>query len=267
MEKKSQDFAAEVAAQTAVNLPPSVVAEKSGTGPESSTVAEESKSPADKQTLISAAIVKQLREETGAGMMDCKKALTETGGDLEKAQEFLRKKGLASADKRSGRMAAEGRVGSYIHDNRIGVLIEVNCETDFVARGEIFKQLVDDLAMQVVAYPQVQHVSMEDIPKQVVDKEREIEIQREDLLTKPENIREKIVEGRIMKRLAELALLEQPFIKDDSILVKDFVKQAVASLGENIRVRRFIRYNLGEGIEKETKDLATEIAKQTTSKT
>lgn len=263
LEKKSQDFAAEVTAQAAANLSPSMLTEKPGAGAESSTIVEEIKPPVEKQTLISAALVKQLRDETGAGMMDCKKALTETGGDLEKAQEFLRKKGLASADKKSGRIAAEGRVGSYIHDSRIGVLIEVNCETDFVARGDIFKQLVEDLAMQVVAYPQVQHVSMEDISKQVVDKEREIEMQREDLLTKPENIREKIVEGRITKRLAEISLLEQPFIKDDSILVKDFVKQAVASLGENIRVRRFIRYNLGEGIEKETKDLATEIAKQT----
>lgn len=267
LEKKSQDFAAEVAAQTAANLSPSMLTEKPGAGAESSKIVEEIKPPVEKQTLISAALVKQLREETGAGMMDCKKALTETGADLEKAQEFLRKKGLASADKKSGRIAAEGRVGSYIHDNRIGVLIEVNCETDFVARGDIFKQLVEDLAMQVVAYPQVQHVGIEDIPKKVVDKEREIEMQREDLLTKPENIREKIVEGRIMKRLAEIALLEQPFIKDDSILVKDFVKQAVVSLGENIRVRRFIRYNLGEGIEKETKDLTSEIAKQTTLKT
>ncbi|XP_059063216.1 polyprotein of EF-Ts, chloroplastic isoform X2 [Cryptomeria japonica] len=266
LEKKSQDFAAEIAAQTAANVSPSMLTEKPGTGAESSTIVEEIKPPVEKRTLISAALVKQLREETGAGMMDCKKALTETGGDLEKAQEFLRKKGLASADKKSGRIAAEGRVGSYIHDSRIGVLIEVNCETDFVARGDIFKQLVEDLAMQVVAYPQVQHVSVEDIPKKIVDKEREIEMQREDLLTKPENIREKIVEGRITKRLAEIALLEQPFIKDDSIRVKDFVKQAVASLGENIRVRRFIRYNLGEGIEKETKDLATEIAKQTTLK-
>ncbi|KAH9300806.1 hypothetical protein KI387_012389 [Taxus chinensis] len=267
LEKKSQDFAAEVAAQTAAKSLNSTLTDKPGSGAESSTIVEESKPAVENQTLISAALVKQLREETGAGMMDCKKALTETGGDLEKAQEFLRKKGLASADKKSGRIAAEGRIGSYIHDSRIGVLIEVNSETDFVARGDIFKQLVEDLAMQVVAYPQVQYVSTEDIPKKVVEKEREIEMQREDLLAKPENIREKIVEGRITKRLYEIALLEQPFIKDDSILVKDFVKQAVASLGENIRVRRFVRYNLGEGIEKETKDLAAEIAEQTTLKT
>eukprot|EP01018_Ginkgo_biloba_P002323 Gb_29672 [translate_table: standard] len=266
LEKKNQDFAAEVVAQTAAKKSPSEPAAELGVEAESSTTAEDVKPPEKQSALISAALVKKLREETGAGMMDCKKALTETDGDLEKAQEFLRKKGLASADKKSGRIAAEGRVGSYIHDSRIGVLIEVNCETDFVSRGDIFKQLVEDLAMQVVACPQVQHVSVEDISNEVVNKEREIEMQREDLLAKPEGIREKIVDGRMAKRLGELALLEQPFIKDDTLLVKDVVKQAVATLGENIRVRRFIRYNLGEGLEKKTNDLAAEIAKQTASK-
>ena len=196
--------------------------------------------------MVSAALVKQLRDETGAGMMDCKKALAETGGDVAKAQEYLRKKGLASADKKSSRLAAEGRVGSYIHDSRIGVLIEVNCETDFVGRSEKFKELVDDLAMQVAACPQVKFVSMEDIPQDLVAKEKEIEMLREDLTSKPENIREKIVEGRISKRLGEIVLLEQPFIKDDSLLVKDLVKQTVAALGENIRVRRFARFTLGQ---------------------
>lgn len=194
-------------------------------------------------------MVKQLREETGAGMMDCKKALSETGGDIEKAQEYLRKKGLSSAEKKSSRLAAEGRIGSYIHDSRIGVLIEVNCETDFVARGENFKELVNDLAMQVVACPQVQFVSIEDVPESIVNKEKELEMQREDLASKPENIRERIVEGRISKRLGEIALLEQPFIRNDSILVKDLIKQTVATLGENIKVRRFVRFTLGETVE------------------
>lgn len=179
-------------------------------------------------------------------MMDCKKALSETGGDLEKAQEYLRKKGLSSADKKSSRLAAEGRIGAYIHDSRIGVLIEVNCETDFVGRSQNFKELVDDLAMQIVACPQVQYVSIEDIPEGIVEREKKLEMQREDLQSKPENIREKIVEGRITKRLGELALLEQPFIKNDSLLVKDLVKQTVAGLGENIKVRRFVRFTLGE---------------------
>lgn len=202
------------------------------------------------KTKVSAALVKQLREESGAGMMDCKKALAETGGNLQEAQEYLRKKGLSTADKKSSRLAAEGRIGSYIHDSRIGVLIEINCETDFVGRGPNLKELVDDLAMQVVACPQVQYVLIEDIPEDIVNKEKELEMQRDDILSKPENIREKIVEGRVKKRLAELALLEQPFIKDDSVLVKDLVKQTIASLGENIKVRRFVRFTLGEAAAK-----------------
>ncbi|KAK7843740.1 elongation factor ts [Quercus suber] len=247
LEKKSQDFAAEVAAQTAAKAEPK--AEKEQPDP------VEAKEIVQKQptVTVSAALVKQLREETGAGMMDCKKALSETGGDLEKAQEYLRKKGLSTADKKSSRLAAEGRIGSYIHDARIGVLIEVNSETDFVGRSEKFKELVDDLAMQIVACPQVQFVSIEDIPKSIVNKEKELEMQREDLLSKPENIREKIVEGRISKRLGELALLEQPFIKNDGILVKDLVKQTVAEIGENIKVRRFVRFTLGEKVEENAK--------------
>ncbi|KAK8597696.1 hypothetical protein V6N13_095096 [Hibiscus sabdariffa] len=243
LEKKSQDFAAEVAAQTAAKP-------VSTAGKEQSTPVVEVKETDEKpKVAVSAALVKQLREETGAGMMDCKKALAETGGDLEKAQEYLRKKGLSTADKKSSRLAAEGRIGAYIHDSRIGVLIEVNCETDFVGRSEQFKELVDDLAMQVVACPQVQFVSIEDIPESLVSKEKELEMQREDLASKPENIREKIVEGRVSKRLGELALLEQPFVKDDSLLVKDLVKQTVAALGENIKVRRFVRFTLGETTE------------------
>ncbi|KAF5177640.1 Elongation factor ts [Thalictrum thalictroides] len=237
LEKKSQDFAAEVAAQTAAKA-----------SPVAQPVKVETKESDDRPpaVAISAALVKQLRDETGAGMMDCKKALAETGGDLEKAQEYLRKKGLSSADKKSSRLAAEGRIGSYIHDARIGVLVEVNCETDFVGRSENFKELVDDLAMQVVACPLVKFVSIEDIPESIRQKEKELEMQREDLQSKPENIREKIVEGRISKRLGELALLEQPFIKNDSLLVKDLVKQTVAAIGENIKVRRFVRFTLGE---------------------
>nr|GMC96252.1 titin-like isoform X1 [Ipomoea batatas] len=239
LEKKSQDFAAEVAAQTAAKSVPPPAKEE----PAAAEAKETVEAP---KTAVSAALVKQLREETGAGMMDCKKALSETGGDLEKAQEYLRKKGLSTADKKSSRLAAEGRIGSYIHDARIGVLIEVNCETDFVGRSEQFKELVDDLAMQVVACPQVQYINSEDIPESTVSKEKELEMQREDLQSKPENIREKIVEGRVSKRLGELTLLEQPFIKDDSVLVKDLVKQTVATLGENVKVRRFISFLISD---------------------
>nr|XP_043624019.1 polyprotein of EF-Ts, chloroplastic isoform X2 [Erigeron canadensis] len=244
LEKKSQDFAAEVAAQTTAKKVSAPTTEPKPAAMETVDAAD----VAPKAT-ISATLVKQLREETGAGMMDCKKALSETGGDLEKAQEYLRKKGLSTADKKSSRLAAEGRIGSYIHDSRIGVLIEVNCETDFVGRSEKFKELVDDLAMQVVACPKVEYVSIEDIPESIVSKERDIEMQREDILSKPESIRGKIVDGRVAKRLGELALLEQPFLKDDSVLVKDFVKQTVAAIGENIKVRRFVRFTLGESIE------------------
>ncbi|KAG8471808.1 hypothetical protein CXB51_036371 [Gossypium anomalum] len=197
-----------------------------------------------------------LREETGAGMMDCKKALSETGRDIVKVQEFLRKKGLASADKKASRVTAEGRIGSYIHDSRIGVLVEVNCETDFVSRGDIFKELVDDLAMQVTA----------NVPEEIVNKEREIEMQKEDLLSKPEQIRSKIVEGRIRKRLEELALLEQPYVKNDKLVVKDWVKQTIATIGENIKVKRFVRFNLGEGHEKKSLDFVAEVATQTAAK-
>ncbi|KAK2970957.1 hypothetical protein RJ640_027438 [Escallonia rubra] len=242
LEKKSQDFAAEVAAQTVAKAVPAPVKEQPAEKPDEKP----------QKATVSAALVKQLREETGAGMMDCKKALAETGGDLEKAQEYLRKKGLSAADKKSSRIAAEGRIGSYIHDARIGVLIEVNCETDFVGRSENFKELVDDLAMQVAACPQVKYVSVEDIPESFVSKEKALEMQREDLQSKPENIREKIVDGRISKRLGEMALLEQPFIKDDSLLVKDLVKQTVAALGENIKVRRFVRFTLGEETDDKT---------------
>lgn len=215
---------------------------------------------------ISPALVKQLRDETGAGMMDCKKALAETKGDLVKAQEYLRKKGLASADKKASRATAEGRIGSYIHDSRIGVLIEVNCETDFVSRGDIFKELVNDLAMQVAACPQVQYLVPEDVPKETIEKEKAIEMQKEDLLSKPEQFRTKIVDGRIKKRLDELALLEQAYIKNDKVVVKDFIKSTIATIGENIKVKRFVRFNLGEGLEKKTQDFAAEVAAQTTAK-
>ncbi len=210
---------------------------------------------------ITAKLVKDLRDKTGAGMMDCKKALNETDGNVEKALEWLRKKGIASAEKKSGRVAAEGSIGSYIHTgSRVGVLLELNCETDFVARGDIFQSLLKDVSMQVAACPNVEYVSIDQIPKDIVEKEKQIEMGRDDLSGKPENIKEKIVEGRIAKRLNELVLLSQPYIKDSSITVEDLVKQAAAKIGENIKVRRFTRYTLGEGIEKNEMDFADEVA-------
>ena len=210
---------------------------------------------------ITAKLVKDLRDQTGAGMMDCKKALNATDGNIDKAVEWLRKKGIASAEKKSGRVAAEGSIGSYIHTgSRVGVLLELNCETDFVARGDIFQSLLKDVSMQVAACPNVEYVSIEEIPKEVVEKEKQIELGRDDLSGKPEQIKEKIVEGRIAKRLNELILLSQPYIKDSSLTVEDLVKQTAAKIGENIKVRRFTRYTLGEGIEKKEMDFADEVA-------
>ncbi len=212
---------------------------------------------------ISAQLVKELRDKTSAGMMDCKKALKETGGDLEKAAEWLRQKGIASAGKKAGRTTSEGLVGSYIHTgSRIGVLVEVNCQTDFVARNQEFKDLVQNIAMQIAACPNVEYVKVDDIPSEFVEKEKEIEMGREDLAKKPKDIREKIVQGRIEKRLGEVCLLNQPYIKDQTITIEELLKQTIAHLGENIQVRRFVRFVLGEGIAKEENNFAEEVAAQ-----
>lgn len=216
---------------------------------------------------ISAKQVKELRDKTGAGMMNCKKALKETDGDMEKASEWLRQKGITSAAKKESRVAYEGLVHSYIHTGgRVGVLVEINCETDFVARREEFKSLAQNIAMQVAASPNVEYVRASDIPSEIAESEKAIEMGRDDLGNKPDNIKEKIVQGRIDKRLKELSLVDQPFIKDQNITVEELVKQAVAKLGENIQIRRFARFILGEGIEKETVDFAAEVAAQTGQK-
>ncbi|WP_413390231.1 translation elongation factor Ts [Prochlorococcus marinus] len=213
---------------------------------------------------ITAKLVKELRDKTSAGMMDCKKALVENQGDMEKSIEWLRQKGIASAEKKSGRVAAEGAVGSYIHTgSRVGVLLELNCETDFVARGDLFQGLLRDLSMQVAACPSVEYVSVDQIPDTIASKEKVIEMGRDDLSGKPDQIKAKIVEGRIGKRLKEMALLEQPFIKDSSINVEELVKQVAGKIGENIKVRRFTRYTLGEGIEVQGSDFAEEVASMT----
>jgi elongation factor Ts len=210
---------------------------------------------------ISAKIVKELRDKTGAGMMDCKKALAESEGDMTKAAEWLRQKGIATAEKKAGRTAAEGAVGSYIHTGaRVGVLVEVNCETDFVARGELFQELVRNVAMQIAACPNVEYVTTDEIPADVAEREKAIEMGRDDLAGKPDAMKAKIVEGRIGKRLKELALLEQPFIRDSAISLGEVVKQVAGKTGENIQVRRFTRFTLGEGIEVEKSDFAAEVA-------
>lgn len=220
-----------------------------------------------KMAEISAKLVKELRDKTGAGMMDCKKALKETDGDINKAADWLRQKGIASAGKLEGKVATEGLVESYIHTGgRIGVLVEVNCQTDFVARNEAFKELVKNVAMQIAACPQVEYVSVDDIPTEFVESEKSIEMGREDLSNKPENIREKIVKGRIEKRLKELTLMDQPYIRDQNKTLEEFVRETSAQLGEKVQVRRFIRFVLGEGIEKQESNFVEEVAAQTGNK-
>ncbi|MFN4279473.1 translation elongation factor Ts [Thermosynechococcus sp.] len=213
---------------------------------------------------ISAKLVKELRDKTGAGMMDCKKALQESNGDMEAAIAWLRQKGLASAGKKAGRVTSEGLVDSYIHTGgRIGVLVEVNCETDFVARNEKFKALVQDIAKQIAACPNVEFVSVDDIPAEYKEKERQIALGSDALKGKPPEVKEKIVAGKLEKTLKELCLLNQPFIRDQSKTVEELVKEHIAELGENIQIRRFQRFVLGEGIEKQETNLAEEVAAQT----
>ncbi|MEG3849577.1 translation elongation factor Ts [Microcoleus sp. herbarium19] len=212
---------------------------------------------------VPAKLVKELRDKTGAGMMDCKKALIANDGDIETSIEWLRKKGLASAGNKGGRVASEGLVGSYIHTGgRVGVLVEVNCETDFVARREEFQTLVRNIAMQIAACPNVEYVKVADIPAEIVEREKAIEMEKDDLGNKPDNIKEKIVQGRIDKRMKELSLMDQPFIRDQNISVEELVKQTIAQIGENVQVRRFVRFVLGEGIEKVEANFADEVAAQ-----
>ena len=210
---------------------------------------------------ISAQKIKELRDKTKAGMLDCKKALENSDGDLNKAVESLRKKGLASAAKKSDRTAAEGIVTSYIHGNRIGVLVEINSETDFVSKNKEFQQFAKDVAMQIAAQSP-QFVDIDDVPAIVVEKEKEILKEQALNEGKPEKIVEKMVKGRISKFYKEICLMEQPFIKDPDTTIKNLLKEKIATIGENIVIRRFTRYEVGEGIEKKEEKFAEEVAKQ-----
>jgi elongation factor Ts len=204
--------------------------------------------------------IKELRERTSAGMMDCKKALAECGGDIEKAIDWLRAKGIAQAAKKAGRAATEGTVHAYIHaGGRIGVLVEVNCETDFVALTDNFKALVNDIAMHIAASAP-EYVQREDVPADAIAREKEIQKARVMEEGKPAAVAEKIVDGRIGKFFEQVCLLEQKFIKDDSLTVKEYIGQAVGKMGENVKVRRFVRYELGQGLEKKSDDFAAEVA-------
>lgn len=215
---------------------------------------------------ISAAQVKELRDATGAGMMDAKKALVETEGDLEAAKDLLRQKGLAQADKKAGRIAAEGLVGSYIHFNgKIGVIVELNCETDFVAKTDEFKELVHDVCLHI-ASSNPQFVSKDEISPDFIENEKRIEAGKEDLAGKPAEIVEKIVTGRVEKLLKSKCLLDQPFVKDTEVTIEELIKQKIAKIGENIKIRRFVRYELGEGLEKRSDNFAEEVQAQMAGK-
>ena len=212
---------------------------------------------------VTAQMVKELRERTGAPMMQCKTALTETGGSIDEAIQVLRKKGLAAAAKKAGRVAAEGTVASYIHaGGKIGVLVEVNCETDFVGRTDEFKELVKDIAMHIAA-AEPRYVRREEVTTGDLDNEREVYRDQALASGKPEHIVEKIVEGKMNKFYQEACLLEQPFVKDSDKKVGEMITEKVAKIGENIQVRRFERFKLGEGIEKKTDDFVAEVAAMT----
>jgi elongation factor Ts len=199
------------------------------------------------KTEINAQTVKKLREETGAGMMNCKKALEQNDGDYEKAIESLRLKGMATADKKASRNTNEGLIYSYIHTgSKLGILLEVNCETDFVARREEFSELAKNIAMQIASNPEITVVSMENLSDSTKEAVRKFESAKEDLKNKPEEIRNKIVAGRVEKSLKKQVLLEQEYIRDPNITVNEYIKQVIGLIGENIRVARFTRYILGE---------------------
>lgn len=210
---------------------------------------------------ISASLVKELREKTGAGMLDCRNALQDTDGDLDKAVDLLREKGLSKAAKKSSRIAAEGLVESYIHGGRIGVLVEVNSETDFVAKTDEFKEFVKDVAMQIAA-ANPKYVTRDEVPEEIVNHEKEVLTQQAMNEGKPQNIAEKMVEGRIEKFYKEIVLLEQPFIKDPDKTIETMLNEKVAKIGENIKIRRFVRFEVGEGLEKREENFADEVAKE-----
>lgn len=210
---------------------------------------------------ISASLIKDLREKTGAGMLDCRNALQETDGDLEKAVDLLREKGLSKAAKKSSRIAAEGLVESYVHGGRIGVLVEVNSETDFVAKTDEFKDFVKDIAMQIAA-SSPKYVSRDEVPEEILNHEKEVLTQQAMNEGKPQNIAEKMVEGRIEKFYKEIVLLEQPFIKDPDKTIETLLKEKIAKIGENIKIRRFVRFEVGEGLEKREENFADEVAKE-----
>ena len=211
---------------------------------------------------VTATMIKDLRERTGAGMADCKKALTEVGGDIDKAIDYLRTKGLAKAAKKAGREATEGAVVSYIHGGgRIGVLVEVNCETDFVARNEDFQGFTREVALQIAAM-NPQFVRKDEVSQDFIDREREVLLAKAKESGKPEAVVQKMVDGQISKWMKEICLLDQPWVKDADKTIDQYQQELISKIGENVKIRRFVRFELGEGLEKKKDDFAAEVAKQ-----
>lgn len=211
---------------------------------------------------VTATLIKDLRERTGAGMADCKKALVEVGGDIDKAIDYLRTKGLAKAAKKAGREATEGAVVSYIHGGgRIGVLVEINCETDFVARNEDFQGFTREVALQIAAMNPL-FVRKDEVSQDVIDREREVLLAKAKESGKPEPVVQKMVDGQISKWMKEICLLDQPWVKDPDKTIDQVQQELIAKIGENVKIRRFVRFELGEGLEKKKDDFAAEVAKQ-----
>lgn len=264
LEKKDADFAAGVEKElskykTDGAAPPEPKKEPEPEAPK----APEAAKPEEPKVAVSAAAVKALRERSGAGILDSKKALAACDNDVDKAMEWLKKKGMAKADKKAGNLSVEGAVDSYVHFNsKLGVIVEVNSETDFVAINAIFKEFVKDVAMQIAANPSIQYVSTDDVDPAEYEKEKALEMNKEDLAGKPDNIKEKIVDGRLKKKFEEVALLGQKWLKDEEKTVQDVLKEKIAQLGENLIVRRFERLSLGEGLEKQDADFAAGVEKE-----
>jgi len=264
LEKKDTDFAAGVEKELSKYKTDGAAPEpKKEPEPEAPKAPEPEAAKEEPKVAVSAAAVKALRERSGAGILDSKKALAASDNDVDKAMEWLKKKGMAKADKKAGNLSAEGAVDSYVHFNsKLGVIVEVNSETDFVAINAIFKEFVKDVAMQVAANPSIEYVSADEVDPALYAKEKALEMEKEDLAGKPDNIKEKIVDGRLKKKFEESALLGQKWLKDEDKTVQEVVKEKIAQLGENIVIRRFARLTLGEGLEKKDADFAAGVEKE-----
>jgi len=263
LEKKDADFAGDVERELRKYKAEGAAAAAPAAEPREAAPPAAERPAEEEGPAISAAQVKELRQRSGAGILDSKKALKETGGDVEEAMAWLRKKGMAKADKKAGNLSVEGAVASYVHFNsKLGVIVEVNSQTDFVAINSVFKEFATDVAMQLAANPTVTCISPDDVPAELIARERELEMQKDDLAGKPDHVVEKMVDGRLKKKFSEMALLEQKWLKDEDKTVQEVLKEKIAQLGENLVIRRFQRLTLGEGLEKKDNDFAAGVEKE-----